>query len=189
MTDRIHGPIIWFTGPPGAGKTTLASVLRPSLAGHWPVEILDGDEVRLWLSEGLGFSRLDRDRNIARIARVACLLARHGVAVLVAAVSPYAAARAEARGLAQSQGIPFFEVFVTAPLAALTERDPKGLYRKAQAGQIANFTGLSDPYEAPAHPDLVLHTETESIAESAGRVLASLRSSGLLTTNSSVMRR
>jgi adenylylsulfate kinase len=175
MTACIPGPIIWLTGPPGAGKTTLAVVLRPTLGLRWPVEILDGDEVRLWLSEGLGFSRADRDRNIARIARVACLLARNGVAVLVAAVSPYATARAQARALAASQGIHFFEVFVTAPLAVLAARDPKGMYRKAQAGQIANFTGMSDPYEQPEHPDLVVHTETESVEESAGRILASLR--------------
>jgi adenylylsulfate kinase len=175
-----HGPILWFTGRPAAGKSSLVAALRPNLQARWPVEILDGDEVRLWLSEGLGFSRLDRDRNIARIARVACLLARNGVAVMVAAVSPYAAARAQAQALAASQAVPFLEVFVSAPLAVLIERDPKGMYRRAQAGEIANFTGLSDPYEEPEQPDLIIHTDTEPVAASADRVAADLRARGLL---------
>ena len=131
MTDRACAPVVLFTGPPAAGKSTLATALLPTMQGRWPVETLDGDEVRLWLSDGLGSSRADRDRNIARIARVACLLARNGVAVLVAVVAPYAAARALARALATSQAIPFFEVFVSAPLAVLTQRDPKGMYRRA----------------------------------------------------------
>ena len=180
MIDRAHGPVVWLTGRPAAGKSTLAVALRPTLAARWPVEILDGDEVRLRLSEGLGFSRSDRDRNIARIAQVACLLARNGVAVMVAAVSPYAAARAQARGLAASQAIPFFEVLVSAPLAVLTGRDPKGMYRRAQAGEIANFTGLSDPYEEPENPDLVIRTDLESVAASADRIAAGLRLRGLL---------
>ena len=180
LTDRACAPVVLFTGPPAAGKSTLATALLPAMQGRWPVEILDGDEVRLWLSEGLGFSRADRDRNIARIARVACLLARNGVAVLVAVVAPYAAARAQARTLATSQAIPFFEVFVSAPLAVLTLRDPKGMYRRAQAGEIANFTGLTDPYEQPEHPDLVIHTEVESVSASADRVAAGLRSRGLI---------
>jgi adenylylsulfate kinase len=180
MADRTHGPVLWFTGRPAAGKSTLVAALRPRLEARWPVEILDGDEVRLWLSEELGFSRTDRDRNIARIAQVACLLARNGVAAMVAAVSPYAAARAQARAQAASQAIPFLEVFVSAPLAVLIQRDPKGMYRRAQAGEIANFTGLSDPYEEPEHPDLVIQTDGESVAASADRVVAGLRSRGLL---------
>jgi adenylylsulfate kinase len=180
MTDRVRGPIVWFTGRPGSGKSTLAQALRPILEARWPVEILDGDEVRAWLSDDLSFSRTDRDRNIARIAQVACLLARNGVAVLVAAISPYAAARAQARALATSQAIPFFEVFVSAPLAVATQRDPKGMYQQAQAGQIARFTGLSDPYEEPEHPDLVIHSDLESVAASADRVAAALRARGLI---------
>lgn len=180
MTDRVRGPIVWFTGRPAAGKSTLATALRPALEARWPVEILDGDEVREWLSDELGYSRADRDRNIARIARVACLLARNGVAVLVAAVSPYAAARAQARALATNQAIPFFEIFVSAPLAVLAQRDPKGMYQQAQAGQIPNFTGVSDPYEDPEHPDLMIHTDAESVAASADRAVASLRARGLL---------
>ena len=125
-------------------------------------------------------SRADRARNIARVARVACLLARNGVAVLVAAVSPYAAARAQARALATSQAIPFFEVFVSAPLAVAAQRDPKGMYQQAHAGQIANFTGLSDPYEEPEYPDLVIHSDAESVATSGDRVVTSLLARGLV---------
>jgi adenylylsulfate kinase len=180
MTDRVRGPIVWFTGRPASGKSTLTTALRPVLESRWPVEILDGDAVRAWLSDDLGFSRADRDRHIARVAQVACLLARNGVAVLVAAISPYAAARAKARALAASQGIPFFEVFVSVPLAVAAQRDPKGMYRQAQAGQIANFTGLSDPYEEPEHPDLVIHTDAESVAAGTDRVVAALRARGLL---------
>jgi adenylylsulfate kinase len=180
MTDRACGPIVWFTGRPASGKSSLAAALRPALEARWPVEILDGDEVRAWLSDSLGFSRADRDRNIARIAQVACLLARNGVAVLVAAISPYAAARAQARALVASQAIPFFEVFVSVPLAVAAQRDPKGMYQQAQAGQIANFTGLSDPYEEPEHPDLVVHTDAEFVAASVDRVVAALRARGLL---------
>ena len=180
MTDRVRAPIFWFTGRPAAGKSTLAAALRPTVEACWPVEILDGDEVRRWLSDELGFSRGDRDRNIARIAKVACLLARNGVAVLVAAVSPYAAARAQARALATSQAIPFFEVFVSAPLAVAAQRDPKGMYQQAHAGQIANFTGLSDPYEEPEYPDLVIHSDAESVATSGDRVVTSLLARGLV---------
>ena len=180
MTDRVRGPIVWFTGRPAAGKSTLATALRPALEARWPVEILDGDEVREWLSDELGYSRADRDRNIARIARVACLLARNGVDVLVAAVSPYAAARAQARALATSQAIPFFEVFVSASPALLIQRDPKGMYRQAQVGQIPNFTGVSDPYEEPKEPELVIHTDTEPVAASAGHVVTGLRARGLI---------
>jgi len=180
MTDHVRAPILWFTGRPAAGKSTLAAALRPTLQARWPVEILDGDEVRRWLSDELGFSRADRDRNIARIAQVACLLARNGVAVLVAAVSPYAAARAQARALAENQAVPFFEIFVSAPLGVLIQRDPKGMYQRAQAGQIPNFTGINNPYEEPEHPDLVIHTDTEPVATSAGRVVTGLRARGLL---------
>jgi adenylylsulfate kinase len=180
MTDRVRGPIVWFTGRPASGKSTLATALRAILEARWPVEILDGDEVRAWLSDDLGFSRVDRDHNIARIAWIACLLARNGVAVLVAAISPYAAARAQARALADSKGIPFFEVFVSVPLAVAARRDPKGMYRQAQAGQIANFTGLSDPYEEPEYPDLVVHSDAESVATSVDCVVAALRARRLI---------
>lgn len=180
MTDRVRAPILWFTGRPAAGKSTLAAALRPALEARGPVEILDGDEVRRWLSDELGFSRADRDRNIGRIAQVGCLLARNGVAVLVAAVSPYAADRARARGLAENQAVPFFEIFVDAPPALLIQRDPKGMYQRARAGQIPNFTGVNDPYEEPERPDLIIHTDSEPVAASAERVLAGMRSRGLL---------
>ncbi len=176
---RPSGFILWFTGLSGAGKTTLALALKERLAGGQPVEILDGDEMRTNLSKGLGFSREDRDTNIRRIGFVARLLARHGVAAIGAAISPYAAARAEVRALAEKEGIPFLEVFANAELDALVERDVKGLYRKALAGELPHFTGVSDPYEAPERPDLSLRTDRESVEDSLARILDLLSARGL----------
>jgi adenylylsulfate kinase len=180
MTTRYWsdspGFVLWLTGLSGAGKSTLARAVAADLAarGH-RVELLDGDEVRANLTQDLGFSRADRDTNIARIGYVAGKLARHGVAVVVAAISPYRQARDEVRA-----GVPnFVEVFVDAPLQTCVRRDPKGLYAKALAGQIANFTGVSDPYEAPLDPELVVHTDAEPAGGSAGRILACLESRGL----------
>jgi sulfate adenylyltransferase len=177
-TAPRKGLIVWLTGLSGAGKSTLAQALRGPLGGA-AVEVLDGDEFREHLSKGLGFSREDRDTNIRRIGYVARLLARHGVTVITAAISPYADTRAEVRGLAEAEGIAFLEVFATAPLDTLVARDVKGLYAKAMRGEIAHFTGISDPYEAPASPDVTAHTERESVEESAARVLEALRSRGL----------
>ena len=145
-----RGFIVWFTGLSGAGKSTLAQALKARLAGERPLEILDGDEVRTYLSKGLGFSKEDRDTNIRRIGYVARLLARNGAGVITAAISPYREVRDEVRRLAQEDGIPFVEVFASASIEALTARDVKGLYKKALAGEIAHFTGVSDPYEPPA---------------------------------------
>jgi adenylylsulfate kinase len=143
---RDSGFVLWFTGLSGAGKSTLARRVEQELAERGlRVEVLDGDEVRLNLCEGLGFSRADRDTNVARIGWVAGKLAHHGVAVLVAAISPYAEARERVRASVDD----FVEVFVDAPLATCAERDPKGLYARAMAGDIPNFTGVSDPYEPP----------------------------------------
>jgi adenylyl-sulfate kinase len=166
------GFVLWLTGLSGAGKSTIAAKLAPGLAerGH-RVELLDGDEVRTNLCQGLGFSRADRDTNIARIGYVAGKLAKHGVAVLVAAISPYR----QARDLVRAQVDSFVEVYVAAPLPVCVQRDVKGLYAKALSGQIAHFTGVSDPYEPPLHPELTLHTERESADESVGRVLAWLQ--------------
>ncbi len=159
------GFIVWFTGLSGAGKSTLAEALRARLeAGSRPVEVLDGDEVRLHLSKGLGFSKEDRDTNIRRIGYVARLLARSGAAVVTAAISPYRDVRDEVRRQAEEDGVAFVEVFASAPVEALAARDVKGLYRKALAGEIAHFTGVSDPYEPPVAPEVTAHTDRESVA-------------------------
>jgi adenylyl-sulfate kinase len=168
-----RGFTVWLTGLSGAGKTTIAYRLERKLrALGCGVEVLDGDVVRTHLSKGLGFSREDRDTNILRIAFVSSLLTRHGVAVIAAAISPYAAARRQAR----EQIGDFVEVFVHCPLEELTRRDVKGLYAKALRGELANFTGVSDPYEEPEHPDVVVDTSHESIDESVEKVLGFLAS-------------
>jgi adenylyl-sulfate kinase len=172
------GFVLWLTGLSGAGKSTVAAKLEPALAerGH-RVELLDGDEVRTNLCQGLGFSRADRDTNVARIGYVAAKLSHHGVAVLVAAISPYRQARDRVRSAADN----FVEVHVAAPVATCAERDPKGLYAKALAGEIQHFTGVSDPYEPPLRPEIVLHTEAESVDESVQQVLAWLEANRLST--------
>ncbi len=166
-----RGFAVWLTGLSGAGKSTIASGLATELKsrGH-EVEVLDGDEVRQHLSKGLGFSREDRDTNVKRIAYVANLLVRHGVVVIVAAISPYREARAWARRLIGD----FVEVYVKCPLAVCAERDVKGLYRKALAGQIERFTGVSDPYEEPEQPEIVVDTSAESPAETVARIVQQL---------------
>lgn len=174
------GYVLWLTGLSGAGKSTLSAAVRATLAAERPLEILDGDEVRTYLSAGLGFSRADRDTNVRRIGYVARLLARNGAAVITAAISPYAATRAEVRALVEADGVPFVEVHVSAALERLAERDPKGLYRRALAGELAHFTGVSDPYEAPERPDVRVRTDRETVAESAERILAHLRARGLV---------
>jgi sulfate adenylyltransferase len=174
------GFIVWFTGLSGAGKSTLAEALRRKLSAERPLEILDGDEVRTHLSKGLGFSREDRDTNIRRIGFVARLLARNGAAVATAAISPYGATRLEVREAAQREGTDFIEVFVQADLESLVARDVKGLYKKAIAGEIAHFTGVSDPYEAPESPDVIVRSDKESVEESLARVLGALEDRGLV---------
>ncbi|WP_242342358.1 adenylyl-sulfate kinase [Anaeromyxobacter terrae] len=172
--------MLWLTGLSGAGKSTLSRVLQAALATERPVEILDGDEVRTYLSAGLGFSKEDRDTNVRRIGFVARLLARNGAAAVTAAISPYAETRNEVRSLAERDGVPFVEVFVSAPVAALAARDVKGLYRKALAGELTRFTGVSDPYEPPERPDVVVRTDVETIDESVETILEHLRARGLL---------
>jgi adenylyl-sulfate kinase len=172
------GFVLWLTGLSGAGKSTVAAKLGPALAerGH-RVELLDGDEVRTNLCQGLGFSREDRDTNIARIGYVAGKLAKHGVAVLVAAISPYREARDQVRAAVDN----FVEIHVAAPVSTCAERDVKGLYAKALSGELKNFTGISDPYEPPLEPELVLHTEAETVDESVEQVIAWLESHRLTT--------
>ena len=171
------GFTLWFTGLSGAGKTTVAQVVERALRERGlNVEVLDGDVVRTHLSKGLGFSREDRDTNIRRIGFVANLLTRNGVAVIVAAISPYRSVRDEARAEIKR----FAEVFVKCPLEECARRDVKGLYKKAMAGEIPAFTGVSDPYEEPLDPELVLDTTKEGPEESARRVIATLERLGYL---------
>lgn len=172
-----EGYLLWFTGLSGAGKSTIAELVEGELRRRGSaVERLDGDEVREHLSKGLGFSREDRDTNVLRIGWVASLLARHGVGVITAAISPYAATRAQVRAMTPN----FTEVFVDAPLEECIRRDVKGLYRRALAGDIPQFTGVSDPYEAPEAPEVHLRTDLEPAEESAARVLAHLEARGLV---------
>lgn len=175
------GFVLWFTGLSGAGKTTLAHSVGSVIGPDAPIEILDGDEVRKYLSAGLGFSKVDRDANVRRIGFVATLLARNGIIAIAAAISPYADARDEVRGLAEIQCVPFIEVYVKAELSTLTARDPKGLYRRALDGEIKNFTGISDPYEAPAAPEITLCTDNCAIGGCTDLVLQFLRRRNLIS--------
>jgi sulfate adenylyltransferase len=175
-----RGFIVWLTGLSGAGKSTLAKALRQRMFSLRPVELLDGDEVRSFLSKELGYTREDRDINVARIGYVARVVARHGVAALVSAISPYAAARRQVRELAEADGIPFFEVYVSAPLDVLVTRDVKGLYKKALAGEIAHFTGVTDPYEPPEAAELEVRTDRQQVQQSLEKILSMLESRGLL---------
>jgi adenylylsulfate kinase len=174
------GFTLWFTGLSGAGKSTIANIVGSRLEelGR-QVEYLDGDVVRTHLSKGLGFSKEDRDTNIERIGWVASRLTRHGAAVLVSAISPYEETRRKAREMVEEFG-PFVEVFVDASVEACAKRDVKGLYARAFAGEISDFTGVSDPYEPPSSPELVIQTEEESPEESAQHVLDTLEELGLL---------
>jgi len=179
----VTGGVVWLTGLSGAGKSTLATSLAARLASSRSVELLDGDDVRTFLSAGLGFSRADRDTNVHRIAYVARLLAKHGVLVFVAAISPYAETRAQLRELSRAAGHPFLEVFVHAPLETVIERDVKGLYRRARAGEIPSFTGISDPYEPPVAPDVELRTDREDRATCEARIVQALVDRGLLAAS------
>jgi adenylylsulfate kinase len=172
-----RGFTLWFTGLSGAGKTTISEIVEHELRERGRrVEVLDGDIVRTNLSKGLGFGRDDRNVNVLRIGFVANLLARNGVAVIVSAISPYK----EARDQVRRRIIDFVEVFVDAPLEVCAERDVKGLYKKAYSGEIPQFTGVSDPYEAPAAPDLTLKTDEEDPQESASKVIEKLEFFGYL---------
>jgi adenylylsulfate kinase len=178
--NRHRGFVLWFTGMSGAGKSTLSRAVQPVIAAELPVEILDGDELRTYLSKGLTFSKEDRDTNVRRIGFVARLLARNGVAAIAAAISPYAEVRGEVRQLTEADGVPFMEVYVDAPVSALAKRDMKGLYRRALAGELAHFTGISDPYETPTSPELVVHTDQEPVEISRERILTFLRARKLI---------
>jgi adenylyl-sulfate kinase len=177
-----RGFVLWFTGLSGAGKTTLANALAPEFSGRGTrVEVLDGDQVRTHLSKGLGFSKEDRDTNIRRIGYVSRLLARNGVGVITAAISPYRVPRDEVRQAVESDGASFVEIYLRAQLPALIARDVKGLYAKALAGEIAQFTGVSDPYEEPLRPELVVETDSEAVEKSVTRILTRLEELNLLS--------
>ena len=175
-----RGFTVWFTGLSGAGKSTITAKLVEEFArrgvGH---EVLDGDVVRTHLSKGLGFSKEDRDTNIRRIGWVAATLTRHGVGVVCAAISPYRAIRDEVRAGVEPHGT-FLEVYAKCPIPVLSDRDPKGLYKKAIAGEIKNFTGVSDPYEEPLRADVVCETDRETVDESATKILRRLEELGVI---------
>ncbi|MFA0741310.1 MAG: hypothetical protein DFNUSKGM_001420 [Candidatus Fervidibacter sacchari] len=173
-----RGFVVWLTGLSGAGKTTIANALAERLKSlGYKVEILDGDVVRQHFSKGLGFSKEDRIENIKRVAYVAHLLARNGVSVIVALISPYREGRNYARQLIGD----FVEVYVKCPLNVLIERDVKGLYAKALRGEIQNFTGISDPYEPPENPEVIVETDKETVQESTDKILKALTDLGYLS--------
>ena len=167
-----RGVAVWFTGFSGAGKSTIANGLAKELSTHgYNYEILDGDEIRENLTKGLGFSKEDRDKNIRRIGFVAKLLARNGVIVLVPVISPYREIRDEMRGQIDN----FVEVFANAPIEECEKRDVKGLYKKVRAGEIKQFTGISDPYEPPLNPEVECRTDLEELDESVAKIINKLK--------------
>ncbi len=172
------GFTLWFTGLSGAGKTTLARLVETELRNRGSrVEVLDGDIIRTNLSKGLGFSKEDRDTNIRRIGFVCNLLTRNGVVAIAAAISPYREVRDELRRDIGS----FVEVYVSCPISVLAERDVKGLYKKALAGEIKNFTGVDDPYESPLAAEVIVETDGESAEESAARIISKLEEMSLIS--------
>ena len=179
MRSNGNGFTLWFTGLSGAGKSTLAHAVRDELAADGRrVEILDGDEVRTNLSQGLGFSKADRDTNIRRIGYVARLLSRNGIVAIAAAISPYRDVRNEVR---RAHEAAFVEVFVDCSMDALVRRDVKGLYAKALRGEIAHFTGVSDPYEPPVAPDIHIRSDRESVEHARDTIVRWLQAHRLLT--------
>ncbi|SCD28862.1 adenylylsulfate kinase [Streptomyces sp. DvalAA-14] len=174
------GATVWLTGLPSAGKTTIAHELAGRLRdGGRPVEVLDGDEIRAFLSSGLGFSREDRHTNVQRIGFVAELLASHGVLVLVPVIAPYADSREAVRKHHQAQGTGYLEIHVATPVDVCSVRDVKGLYAEQAAGRLSGLTGVDDPYEAPERPDLRIETQGRTVEESAAAVHGLLAERGL----------
>ncbi|GGO92281.1 adenylyl-sulfate kinase [Wenjunlia tyrosinilytica] len=180
MTVTDRGATVWLTGLPSAGKTTIAFALAERLRGDGHrVEVLDGDEIRTFLSAGLGFSREDRHQNVQRIGFVAELLASHGVKVLAPVIAPYADSREAVRKRHDAAGTPYVEVHVATPVEVCSDRDVKGLYAKQRAGEISGLTGVDDPYEAPERPDGRIEAHTQTVDESAAALHALLVERGL----------
>lgn len=179
-TDVTTGATVWLTGLPSAGKTTIAYELAGRLRaeGH-RVEVLDGDEIREFISAGLGFSREDRHTNVQRIGFVAELLARNGVLALVPVIAPYQDSREAVRKRHQTNGTAHVEIHVATPVEVCSERDVKGLYAKQAAGELKGLTGVDDPYEAPESPDLRIESQNQTVQESAASVYALLSERGL----------
>jgi len=179
-----EGFTLWFTGLSGAGKSTIARLIENRLRAHGAkVEVLDGDEVRTHLSKGLGFSKEDRDENIRRIGYVCELLSRNDVIAIAAAISPYRAVRDEVRARIPN----FVEVYVECPVETLTRRDVKGLYKQALKGAIPQFTGVSDPYEPPLHPEATVNSSCQTPQESADQIWATLEHLGLISFDRSAL--
>jgi len=176
------GFVLWFTGLSGAGKSTLSSALEKEFRRReYKVELLDGDEVRTHLSKGLTFSKEDRDINVRRIGYVARLLARNGVIVMTAAISPYSAVRDEIRQHVQSDGVAFIEAYVECAIDVLSQRDVKGLYKKALSGEIDKFTGVSDPYEAPEAPEIHIRSDRQTMDDSLADIVKYLELQNLIS--------
>lgn len=178
----MKGFTLWFTGLPCSGKSTLAKRVHEILLERGlNVELLDGDEVRTNLSKGLGYSKEDRDTNIRRIGYVCKLLSRNGVVAIAAAISPYREIREENRKAIEN----YVEVYVKAPIDVLKQRDVKGMYQKALAGEIKNFTGIDDPYEEPENPEIIVESDKESVEQSTQKIIRTLELMGLIPAESS----
>ena len=176
LRNGHRGAVIWLTGLSGSGKSSISRALERALYDlGMHTYILDGDNVRHGLNSNLGFSPADRVENIRRVAEVACLMADAGLIVITAFISPYRTDRRRARESALKGGMDFIEVFVSAPVEVCEQRDPKGLYKKARAGEIREFTGVSAPYEAPENPECTVHTDVQTLGESVAAVLALVR--------------
>ncbi|QBJ93014.1 adenylyl-sulfate kinase [Streptomyces seoulensis] len=174
------GATVWLTGLPSAGKTTIAHELAERLRGAGRrVEVLDGDEIRSFLSAGLGFSRADRDTNVQRIGLVAETLARNGIVALVPVIAPYADSRERVRARHRRSDTAYLEVHVATPVEVCAERDVKGLYARQAAGELSGLTGVDDPYETPAAPDLRIESHTQTVPESAASLHTLLQERGL----------
>ncbi|MEH6551548.1 MAG: adenylyl-sulfate kinase [Pseudomonadales bacterium] len=178
------GVTLWFTGLSGSGKSTVAVALEGALFEMGRLSYrLDGDNIRLGINRGLGFSAEDREENIRRIGEISKLFVDTGIICLSSFVSPYRADRDQVRALHEAAGMDFIEVFVDVPLSVAEERDPKGLYKKARAGEIKNFTGIDDPYEAPDKPEIVLNSHEMTLEQEVDTLLNELKKRGILPTD------